>query len=134
MATSNQIRVSAQYRSYNQRRYGRPWIGKIISWPVGGKADIEWGSYCGTDAGGEVEILSAPGEIIRHGQKDNRGNSTSSGWYVVQADGGLNECTAAEARKAWDELQAGTPQHPEDLSGVSDSALIDEITRRGLTL
>lgn len=136
MSSNNQIRVSATYGSYNQRRYGRPWIAKIISWPVGGKADVEWGAYCGDDDGGEVEIIAAPGDVIRHGQKDHRGNSTSAGWYVVQADGSLTGCTAAEARQAWDAKQAGTPEQPPemDLSGVSDAALIAEITSRGLTI
>lgn len=95
-------RVAVSFGGYNQRRYGKPWIGKIIAWPVGGKAEIQWGAYIGDDHGGEVEIVADPGDIVRWGQKDYRGNNTEAKWGIVQADGSLQECTAAEARKAWE--------------------------------
>lgn len=128
------MRVSAGFGSYNQRRYGRPWIAKITAWPVGCKPEVEWGRYLGDDTGGEVEIDANPGDIVRTGQKDHRGGNTDAGWYVVMPDGSLGACDAAEARNAWDAKQADKAiEHPPmDLSGVSDADLIAEIKRRGL--
>lgn len=128
------MRVSQNFGSYNPRRYGRPWIAKITSWPVGGRPEVEWGRYLGDDDGGEVEIEAMPGDIIRTGQKDHRGGNTDAGWYVVQDDGSLDSTDAAGARKAWDARQADKAiEHPPaDLGSVSDADLIAEIKRRGL--
>lgn len=130
------MRVSQSFGSYNQRRYGRPWICKITSWPVGGKPEVQWGAYCGTDDGGEVEIEAAAGDIVRTGQKDNRGNGTSADWYIVDADGSLQDTDAAGARKAWEAKQADKAiEHPPmDLSIIPDADLIAEIKRRNLTI
>lgn len=130
------MRVSQEFKSYNQRRYGRPWIAKITSWPVGGKPEVAWGSYLGDDNGGEVEIEAVPGDIVRTGQKDHRGGNTDASWYIVQADGSLSSSDAAESRKAWDARQADKAvEHPPlDLSSISDADMITEIKRRGLTI
>jgi hypothetical protein len=129
------MRVSQRFGNYNQRRYGRPWIARITGWPVGGKPEIVWGSYVGDDGGGEVEIEAISGDIVRTGQKDYRGNNTDASWYIVQPDGSLSSCTAAEARQAWDAQQAAaaTANPPTDLAGISDIDLINEIKRRGLS-
>lgn len=102
------MRISKSFGSYNQRRYGKPWIGVVTSWPVGSRAEIRWGSYIGDDNGGEVEINAEPGDIIRWGQKDFRGGNTEAAWGIAQADGAINECDAVRARKAWDTKQTGT--------------------------
>ena len=96
-----QQRYSIEFGSYNQRRYSRPWIVRVASWPVGGRPELQWGEYIGDDSGGEVEILAAPGDIIRSGQKDGRGNGTENSWYIAQTDGTLLATTAAEARQAY---------------------------------
>jgi hypothetical protein len=100
-ATVNPMRVSVPYSSYNERRYGRPWIGRITAWPVGGRPEIEWGRYCGDGSGGEVEIMARPGDIIRTGQKDNRGNGGSNDWYVVDPAGTLRGIEQTEARQLY---------------------------------
>lgn len=130
------MRVSQKFGSYNQRRYSKPWIAKITSWPIGGKPEVKWGGYCGDDNGGEVEIEAIAGDIIRTGQKDGRGNGTSADWYIVQADGSLDSTDAAGARKAWDARQADKAiEHPPaDMSGIADADLVAEIKRRGLTV
>jgi hypothetical protein len=92
-------RVSNHYGSYNARRMGRPWIARITSWPVGGRPELEFGSYLGDDKGGDVEIMARPGDIIRDGQKDNRGNTGYNDWSVVEADYTLRSVTQAEARE-----------------------------------
>jgi len=97
------MRVALEFGSYNSRRYGRPWIGRVTSWPVGGRPEIEWGNYCGDDGGGEAEIVAQPGDLVRAGQKDNRQpRNTSNDWYLVQADGTLLEVTQPQARQAWE--------------------------------
>ena len=69
------IRVAVSFRAYNARRFSRPWVARVTSWPVGGKAELEFGKYLGDDSGGEAEIMALPGDIIRSGQRDGRGNS-----------------------------------------------------------
>jgi len=95
------MRIAQHFGGYNARRYSRPWIGLISAWPIGGKPAIAWGSYLGTDSGGEVEIEAQAGDIVRTGQKDGRGGNTTAGWYVVEADGTLRKVTPAEARAAY---------------------------------
>lgn len=96
------MRVALKYNGYNARRYSKPWICKIVDWPVGGNPKVEWGTYLGDDNGGEVEIEVQIGDIIRSGQKDHRGGNTSAYWYIVgpDADDPI-DTDAAGARKHW---------------------------------
>lgn len=127
------MRVVVEYGAYNGRRYGRPWIGKITNWPVGGKPEMEWGRYIGTDAGGETEIEARAGDIVRTGQKDYRGNNTTAKWATVKGDGSLEYIDATEARRLWDARQAApAPVTVIDWSSISDEELLAEAKRRGL--
>ena len=121
------MRITQAFRSYNSRRYGRPWISKIISWPIGGKAEVAWGSYLGSDNGGEVEIDANPGDVIRTGQKDGRGNGTSADWYIVSLDGSLIPVTAAKAKDHWESTKI-TKSNP--LAAFTIEELMAEISRR----
>ena len=83
---------------YNERRYGRPYIG--ITNPADGKV-TKWGAWIGTPGNqGILEIDVQPGEIIIKGQKDNRGNHGTPDYGVVQADGSIEYMGKAEAVKA----------------------------------
>lgn len=96
------VRVSREFGGYNDRRYGKPWIGKIVSWPVGGQPQIEWGTYLGTSEGGEVEIMARVGDIVRSGQKDFRNyRKSEADWFVVEDGGALRLIDASEARKLY---------------------------------
>jgi hypothetical protein len=96
------VRVSVRFGGCNERRYGKGWIGRIISWPVGGKPEIEWGSFIGdVGSGGEAEIMAKPGDIVRWGQKDHRGNNTEASWGKVETDGSIITLDATEARAAY---------------------------------
>lgn len=96
------VRVTVDWHGYNARRCSRPWIGKITAWPAGKRPEIEWGTYCGNaDAGGTTDLMAAPGDIIRYGQRDSRGNGTVNEWATVQADGSLRDITPAEARNLY---------------------------------
>jgi hypothetical protein len=92
------LRVIKQFGNYNQRRYSRPWIARVISWPVGGRPELEFGRYLGSDGGGECEIIARPGSIVRWGQNDWRGNNTDSCWGIVDSYGTIASCTEAQAR------------------------------------
>lgn len=128
------MRVSLKYNSYNARRYSRPWIAKITSWPVGGKPEIEWGRYLGDDSDGEVEIDANPGDIVRSGQKDRRGNNGSADWYIVDQDGSLDSTDAPEARKHWDAIKAKAEGIINPITLIPDDVLLDEVRRRGLLI
>ncbi len=91
--------VSIDWDSYNQRRYSKPWIGKITKWDIGQNPNIEWGGYVGDDNGGMTEISAFEGDIIRYGQKDHRGNNTCNCWAIVDADGDIDNVTPVQARK-----------------------------------
>lgn len=134
--TPARIRVSIKYGLYNDRRYGKPWIARVTSWPVGGRPEIEWGSYLGDDSGGECEIMASAGDIIRSGQKDHRkASGTANDWYLAQADGSCRSIDQSEARKLWDAAQVAAPEPTNvDLSGVDTAALIAELEARGLKL
>ncbi len=92
-------RVTIHYGSYNARRMSRPWIAKVTSWPVGGRPELAFGTYLGNDNGGDLEIMALPGDIIRDGQKDGRGNNGTNDWSVVEADYTVRTIDQAEARK-----------------------------------
>ncbi len=88
------------YNSYNQRRYGRPWAAVISAW--NGKPKLDFcGDYLGDDTGGRLEITCQPGDIIRYGQKDNRGNNTENEWAIVADDYTLQATTPADGKDHW---------------------------------
>ena len=91
-----------EFYGYNGRRYGKPWIAKIISWPTGKQPKLEFGTYYGNDSGGTAEITAREGNIIRFGQKDNRGNGTINEWGVFK-DGKIVEISVTEARELYRE-------------------------------
>lgn len=127
------MRVTIETSSYNDRRYGKPWIGKLVEWD-GEAPDLEWGYFHGRPGeAGKLEITAEPGDVIRHGQRDGRRPDKSDNeWAIVQADGSLATTTPSEAREHWltrDDTPAVTP-----LEDVSDDELLAEVRRRGLSL
>jgi hypothetical protein len=94
----NELRVTKTFGSYNQRRYSRPWIARVTSWPVGKRPELEFGCYLGDDEGGECEIMATEGCVVRWGQKDGRGSGGTNAWGIVEADGTITSCTEMQAR------------------------------------
>ena len=93
-----------EYEAYNERRYGRPWAGLITAWS-NGRPEIDFcGDYLGDDSGGRLEIVAKPGDIVRYGQKDNRGNSTSNNWAIVSNGYALTTTDPAAAKDHWRNL------------------------------
>lgn len=57
-------------------REGEPWIGRVVSWPVGGRPKLEFGGYDGE----EVEILAKPGDVVMWGQPSGKGARPRDPW------------------------------------------------------
>ncbi len=58
--------------SYNQSRYGKPWIARL-QFTRPGKPDYMFGDWLGSPGcAGELSVEVAPGDVIAHGQKDLR--------------------------------------------------------------
>lgn len=85
------MKIQRNTSSYNQRRYGKPWIARVdFSDP---KGTFDWGEWVGDHRNGTDGILivdAKPGDIIATGQKDFRQPRNSAPeWYQVGADGQL---------------------------------------------
>lgn len=138
------MRITIDTAPYNPRRYGKPWIAKVVSWEPGKRAEIEFGAYLGEHGcAGQSEIMAEPGDIIRHGQKDHRTTRPweGNGWAIAAMDGSLEDCTEAEAKTAYLAKQKAQNQpqpsanleRPVSLESYTDAELLAEIERRGLT-
>lgn len=97
-------RITKSFGCYNEKRFSKPWLARVIDWPVGRPPELRFGHYLGTSAGGESEILAQDGDVVRWGQKDNRGNHTVARWGIVESNGCIRECTEAEARRTFGEM------------------------------
>jgi hypothetical protein len=131
------MKVSQSFGPYNQRRYSKPWIAKITSWPVGKNKEMEFGTYLGDDNGGVVKIDANSGDIVRTGQKDYRGNNTKSNWYEVTENGELMNISVSDAREAYQLRQETETNIKEgtkiDWPAISDEQILKECQKRGLT-
>lgn len=83
--------------SYNQRRYGRPWIARVDF--SGNAESFDFGRSIGQH--GEphtLEINVNPGDIVARGQKDHRQPRNSApDWFVVNSDGTLTPLASKSA-------------------------------------
>lgn len=83
---------------YNEKRYGKPYIGVLST--LDGRV-VQWGTWVGTPGEeGFLELEVEAGCAIIHGQKDNRGNNSTTRYAVVQEDGTLEYMSKAAAVKA----------------------------------
>jgi hypothetical protein len=99
------MKVTVKFTGANDKRFSKPWIGKVTHWPIGQRAALEWGVFRGSiTEGGETEVDAVTGDVIRWGQKDYRAgkHGSPSLWGIVQADASVLECTEVVARKAYD--------------------------------
>lgn len=120
--------------SYNERRYGRPYICKIVD------GQRSWGRWTGRPGEeGELSIDADAGDLIAKGQKDNRKGGHSDDWYaVVLEDGSLEKHTALidgiRAQKKMLEILDAAPPVDMRFHGITDADIIAELTRRGYSL
>ena len=87
------MEITRETASYNQRRYGQPWIARV-RFAASTKGDFTWGDWTGDKYnGGEgVLVLNAEiGHIVAIGQKDNRNQKNSAPTFYVTKKDGLEE-------------------------------------------
>jgi len=86
------MEIRIETASYNERRYGKPWIAKV-DFSKSSKGEYVWGDWTGDHRNGGAGMLTItvePGDIIAQGQKDNRQPRNSSpDFYVVMPNGTL---------------------------------------------
>ena len=85
------MKITVETDSYNERRYGKPWIAKVDFSNT--KGDFSFGDWTGDHYNGGEGILSLDtnlGDIVATGQKDNRKARNSAPiFFVVLHDGSL---------------------------------------------
>jgi hypothetical protein len=97
------MEITKDFGTWNDRRYGRPW-GAVVTFDAANKAqyDFKAGSFLGERGSGEVVLICNPGDVVAFGQKDYRKTrGTENDWYIVLADGTLEETTKGAALKYW---------------------------------
>ncbi len=107
------MQITIETDSYNQRRYGKPWIA-TVSFSESTKGEFFFGDWTGDhwNGGKGVLIITAnPGDIIAKGQKDNRQPKNSApDFFVVTATGDLDSIgDKGAAYKYFLERKAETP-------------------------
>lgn len=96
-------RTTIEFGVYDPKQMGRPWIGRVGSWPDGGAPKLSLGRWYGSDGeAGNCEILARSGDIVAWGQKDLRNwHNTKSHHGYVDESGAVQRCGLAEARERW---------------------------------
>ena len=78
------MKIERETDSYNDRRYGKPWIARV-DFSANPQGEFTWGTWIG-DPGdaGLLEIEAEIGDIVARGQKDFRKPKNSApDWYQV---------------------------------------------------
>lgn len=105
------MKITVNTSSYNERRYGRPWIARV-DFSADPKGNFLWGDWLGQPGEpGELSVEASPGDIVAKGQKDLRKPRNSApDWYIVDDSGELvYYSTKIEAVRASREFSAARP-------------------------
>ena len=106
------MKVTIETSAYNPRRYGKPWIARVI-FSASGEAEYIWGNWVGQDGdSGELIVKANPGDIVARGQKDHL-----EGELELQI--GVNEAQAAVER----ELRATIAEQSADFERLRNQDL-----------
>ena len=113
--------IKRETATYNQRRYGRPWIAKIVI--KDGKLDYQWGQWVGDHYNGSEGLLiltgMAIGDIFAKGQRDNRKIANSApDYYQLDASGKGISITKAEAYIILTAPAAAVAPEAGDMAGI----------------
>lgn len=103
------MKVEVKTSSYNQRRYGKPWIAKVTFETP--KGEFHFGDWVGDHYNGSAGLLvleADPGDIVAIGQKDFRkAQNSAPDWYRVDSEGGLGSLlNKAEAYKLFNQKES----------------------------
>ncbi len=95
------MQYAEKTESYNERRYGRPWMAFVNNSLTKDFTFIEWDGRPG--AAGEFTFDAEPGTLLAYGQKDIRkGRGGIDGYQICMPNGdlpGVSDARAAELRK-----------------------------------
>jgi len=84
--------------SYNDRRYGKPWLAEVTTHLTKDFAFIDWDGTPGH--AGEHRFEAEPGTLLAAGQKDHRkGRGGVDGYKMCWPDGGVRSLPEDAARK-----------------------------------
>jgi hypothetical protein len=95
------MEYTEQTESYNEKRYGKPWMAFVTGSLTKDFAFIDWQGRS-PGCAGEFNFTADPGTLIAYGQKDIRKNRGGvDGYQICMPDGSLPIITkwAAELRK-----------------------------------
>ena len=95
------MRIQIETGCYNERRYGRPYIAVVDL--DNHKSIPRWGRWIADRPGDEgvLEIEAEMGDIVMHGQRDNRGGKGGPEYAQVCGAGRLNHMSKPDALAAW---------------------------------
>jgi hypothetical protein len=83
------VKVTIETSSYNDRRYGKPYIA-VIDFSKNPKGDARWGDWVGQPGQPGLLVIEAnQGDIIMRGQKDFRNSRHSAPDYYQVGEGGV---------------------------------------------
>ena len=95
---SNQIRYTEETTTYNERRYGKPWMAIITTSTTKDFSFIDWEGRPGSS--GEFSFTAEPGTLLAYGQKDFRkGRGGIDGYQICLPNGTMPVISDTPARK-----------------------------------
>lgn len=106
------MKIEIETNSYNDRRYGKPYIA-TIDFDVDPKGAAKFGIWIGSEGyAGILQLECQPGDVLMRGQKDNRNPRYSAPDYgFVNVDGSVTwGLTKAAAYKLWDDFEQCSPE------------------------
>lgn len=122
--------IRYQTSKYNDKVLNKPWIARILTWPIGEVHTVAWGNYTGPMEVGYLEIDAEPGDIVRIGQTTIKTNKVKAFYGIVECDGTVTKLSYVEAKRTFlsrfDVARATT-----DLTVISTERLLEELKRRG---
>lgn len=131
--------ITIETENYDERRHGRPWLLRITAWCTDQvwPADSEGGTWINDSPGrpGRLELEAQPGDLLRHGQRDNHcpGRSLEA-WCVVKSNGTLHELidrgTALDYWRSHKSASESGTSDRLDLSAIPTDLLVAELDRR----
>jgi hypothetical protein len=129
------MRIERETDSYNDRRYGKPWIAKVTF--EGTKAEFLFGNWIGQQGGKGLLVIDLEiGDVFARGQKDFRKPANSAPDFYILRENGKGEATSkSDAYKYWEAKTSGELRGPifsSPLDAFSDDEILSEAKRRNL--